>query len=619
MVNRIDFDRSDSMFQPAGLLGWERAMIDAAIPSPELDHAPIWTESSPPDHVRNGPNYVNLASGLVIGLAVGCGGGVASMLGVAFGGFVILGSVLFVCVVAAAAAFREQRRRVESTAWSAAQHAKFVQRQTEWRRRVHLHELLETQRVSNSPMWYPIAPHRGFEGLDIFGGGIDGWRCILATVGTSLLRAEVAITVLDFTERELADGLATFVSRLGCPVMRVELPHQCSPLDLFGPLAVNDLAEVVAESIASTRRTHPDAAVLRRRDVGLVKSVAEQLNPSLPVTFARLAAGLRILRRIAHEDSRLTRDEVGRLSGLIDIVGTGDRVREEMEYLSSLFDLLADGTPDSPPSPPPCPSTGLLILSTGSAIDERKTTTDHLVFHRVLHSLRRNAEISSGHVLIFALPDRFDEVGVMAMIRHANRNNIRTIMMAPHLRDGMRNLLGSSGNPTVLMKLNNADGARTAGEFVGHGYKFVRSQQSWQGGSTFTHGWGQSLSTSNGATETLGTSTGREDSTSISTSGSPTTLANSRGRSRGSNESTSWSRNYSFTDSVNDSIAESINTSDTDARVYEYTVEPTTVQSLEPTEFILVDTGRSRRVVLGDCNPQYAFMKRVSRQPRSHS
>ncbi|GAB2672216.1 hypothetical protein [Nocardia goodfellowii] len=617
MTGALDFDRAGSAFQPTGLVGFERVAIDAPVRDAQLDHAPVWTEPAPPQHLGHGPNYANVAGGLVIALALGCGGGLAALAGIAFGGLVLLASIASTAVAIAVLAARESRRRTELSGWLATERAKFAAAQDIRMRRVREHEMRESERVVNAPIWYPIAPRGGFRGLDVFGGGTDGWRCLLATVGTSLLRSGAPITVLDFTERELADGLGAFAAQLGHPVVRVDLPRECGPLDLFGPLAVDELAEVVAESIAAARRTHPDVGTLRRRAVELVKAVAGQLDPDLPVTFGRLAAGLSILRRIAHEDPRISAAEAGRLSGIIDIVGTGDRIREEMEYLTSLFELLADGAPESLAEPPRWPTAGLLVLSTMSTLDERKTMTDQFVFHRVLHDLRRSAGATGEQVLILALPDHFDAASVSALARHADRNGVRVILLAPHLRDEMGQLLGSSGNPTVLMRLNNAEGAKAAAEFVGRGHKFVRSQLTRQDGSTFTHGWGTALNTQTSTTDSSGTSEGREGSTSYSqASGSPATYGHSRGRSRGTNESTSWSRAHSFTDSVNDSIAESRSTGETDARVYEYLIEPTTVQGLEPTEFILVDSGRSRRVAFGDCNPRFAFMARVARQPR---
>lgn len=55
----------------------------------------------------------------------------------------------------------------------------------------------------------------------------------------------------------------------------------------------------------------------------------------------------------------------------------------------------------------------------------------------------------------------------------------------------------------------------------------------------------------------------------------------------------------------------------TASRVYEFAVEPTRLQALPPTAFVLVEVGPAgRRVVLGDCNPGIALLPDVAREPR---
>jgi hypothetical protein len=68
-----------------------------------------------------------------------------------------------------------------------------------------------------------------------------------------------------------------------------------------------------------------------------------------------------------------------------------------------------------------------------------------------------------------------------------------------------------------------------------------------------------------------------------------------------------------WSETKNWSVAASVTHGETDQRVYEFTVEPTEIQALAPTAFILVEsTGRGRRVVLGDCNPGIVTLDRVS-------
>jgi hypothetical protein len=77
------------------------------------------------------------------------------------------------------------------------------------------------------------------------------------------------------------------------------------------------------------------------------------------------------------------------------------------------------------------------------------------------------------------------------------------------------------------------------------------------------------------------------------------------------------SRTRSWQDTASRSQAESTMTGETRSRVYEFAVEPTTIQALPVTAFILVETGGSgRQVVLGDCNPGICLYDRVAADGR---
>ncbi len=52
-------------------------------------------------------------------------------------------------------------------------------------------------------------------------------------------------------------------------------------------------------------------------------------------------------------------------------------------------------------------------------------------------------------------------------------------------------------------------------------------------------------------------------------------------------------------------------------RVYEFSVEPTQIQQLPPTAFVLVDSSLGeRRAALGDCNPGIVLLPRVASTAR---
>jgi hypothetical protein len=81
-------------------------------------------------------------------------------------------------------------------------------------------------------------------------------------------------------------------------------------------------------------------------------------------------------------------------------------------------------------------------------------------------------------------------------------------------------------------------------------------------------------------------------------------------RSEGTHRSESWQATRSTSD------AQSKTDSVTLGRVHELIVEPTQIQDLPHTAFVLVTSGgSSRRITLGDCNPGISLLPRVADQP----
>ena len=94
-----------------------------------------------------------------------------------------------------------------------------------------------------------------------------------------------------------------------------------------------------------------------------------------------------------------------------------------------------------------------------------------------------------------------------------------------------------------------------------------------------------------------GISVSESGSTSVSKSGST-------GRTPTAGWSTSTTHGWSTQRSTNWSTGWSETAGETRTRVYEFTVEPTQIQALHQTAFILVESGPAgRNVIVADCNP----------------
>ena len=150
----------------------------------------------------------------------------------------------------------------------------------------------------------------------------------------------------------------------------------------------------------------------------------------------------------------------------------------------------------------------------------------------------------------------------------------------------------------MIMRLGHAAEAAAAAEYIGRGYSFKLSQITRQLGSTDTVGGGDSWGTA--------TTTGWGQQSTSSPDGGSSGTSYSESISESFQKMSNWSR------------AESVSESTTHQRVYEFAVEPQTVQTLPVTAFILVEGGtQGRRASIADCNPAIAMLDRVAGGPRA--
>ncbi|MEU7146105.1 hypothetical protein ABZ942_42160 [Nocardia sp. NPDC046473] len=348
---------------------------------------------------------------------------------------------------------------------------------------------------------------------------------------------------------------------------------------------------MIAEALEGLRGGR-DPATVRGLHAELIELVAGRLTT--PVTFERIAAGVRLLRRVYDTETEtvLSGSEIRRINDAVDAVGSAESAREELRFLSGLLGLLTEA-PGLPVEPVLLwPRSGLNVVATVDGHGRRKDLLDQLLFHRVLHDLRGGQAGSGGGVLVVAGADRMRLDAIEALGRQAQRRGVRLVLMVEHLRGELAQLLGGAEAATIMMRLGNATEASAAADFVGRGYRFVLSQLTEQIGHSFTDGVSDTSGDSFTATHTDGYS----------------------GASANTSESSSRALTWSSTTSWSGS--ESTSTGRTYSRGYEYAMEPTTFQSLPPTAFVLVENRPgARRVVTGDCNPGIAMLDRVAAQP----
>ncbi|MEV7161391.1 hypothetical protein ACIF6I_06355 [Streptomyces microflavus] len=588
--------------------GWEYVEPAAMVPHHLASKAPVWTEPAAPK-ARNGSGQGNERSGK----GIGCG--ILLVVGITLFGDARAGLALLIILtliftlgpLSRAAARSAARRRRERLV------KEYQDRVAAWQLVIAEHDAQQRLLAAGVDIWYPLRLESRPSRIDVFGGTGNGWASLLTTVCGPLLGAGQAVLVLDFSQQSVALELAVLAAHRDVPVAHAPLPAATVTADLLAGSTPEELGECFAEALQSMR---PDGAEvdLHTIDADLIETTARAL--AAPVTYARLAAGLRVLLRIyepGEDGGPLSTDEVTALTRAIDLVGQGERVQNELRYVRGLMESMAKAPAQAGVLADPAAlwqPGQLAVLATDDLVERRKDLTDRIAFFQLLHQLRQR-RFTAGGMLVIAGADRLGRNALESMARQARSAGIRLMLLFEHLREDTVKIVGGSDSATVLMRIGNGNEARDAAQFVGQGYKFLVNQLTKQVGETLTEGRGGSYGEQDGES----TSHGANKGGSLSHSGF---LNSTSGRSWGTSKTFTTSLSRSWQETVNTSTARSITHGENLSRVYEFTVEPTQLQALPTTGMVVVEAGPSgRRVVFADCNPGITGLPRLSAVPRA--
>lgn len=588
--------------------GWEYVEPAAMVPHHLASKAPVWTEPAAPK-ARNRSGQGNERSGK----GIGCG--ILLVVGITLFGDARAGLALLIILtliftlgpLSRAAARSAARRRRERLV------KEYQDRVAAWQLVIAEHDAQQRLLAAGVDIWYPLRLESRPSRIDVFGGTGNGWASLLTTVCGPLLGAGQAVLVLDFSQQSVALELAVLAAHRDVPVTHAPLPAATVTADLLAGSTPEELGECLAEALQSMR---PDGAEvdLHTIDADLIETTARAL--AAPVTYARLAAGLRVLLRIyepGEDGSPLSTDEVTALTRAIDLVGQGERVQNELRYVRGLMESMAKAPAQAGVLADPAAlwqPGQLAVLATDDLVERRKDLTDRIAFFQLLHQLRQR-RFTAGGMLVIAGADRLGRNALESMARQARSAGIRLMLLFEHLREDTVKIVGGSDSATVLMRIGNGNEARDAAQFVGQGYKFLVNQLTKQVGETLTEGRGGSYGEQDGES----TSHGANKGGSLSHSGF---LNSTSGRSWGTSKTFTTSLSRSWQETVNTSTARSTTHGENLSRVYEFTVEPTQLQALPTTGMVVVEAGPSgRRVVFADCNPGITGLPRLSAVPRA--
>ncbi|MFJ8770161.1 hypothetical protein [Streptomyces clavifer] len=587
--------------------GWEFVQPSAPPAHRDAQRPPVYSEPSG-DEVRAMEERAmtarkNRGTGcllLLAGIVAYAAGGTAAVV------IVVVLVIVLMTATSPAARLKAARRRLEAARTSAQRD--YEQRRRAWQSRIDAHHAEHLRHNDTLDTWFPLSLASGPSRIDVFGGTGNGWASLLATVGGPLLGGGAPLVVLDLTQQAVALELAGLAARRDIAVAHVPMPGALLDADLSAEFTPEELAETMAEALGTMRPPGADVD-LHTIDVDLVQTVAELLEG--PVTFARLAAGLRVLLRVYDPapgaPGPLGPTEVESITRAVDLLGQGERVQNELRYVRAQTELLIPRGQEAAVTGGGRAADwwrpgGLTIVTTEDSVRRRKDLTDRFVFFRLVHALRTRAVVHGSGTLVVAGADHLGRDALESMAREARTAGVRLVFLLEHLREGTVQVAGGSDSATVFMRMGNGEEAKAAAQFIGQEHRFLVNQLTRQVGETLTEGRGSSYGGQRGVSDTDGSNRGGGIS----------------GSSWGSSSSFSTSLSRSWQDSTNTSTARSTTTGENLSRVYEFAIEPTQLQALPATGLVLVETGPAgRRVVFGDCNPGINFLPRLSARPRA--
>ena len=444
---------------------------------------------------------------------------------------------------------------------------------------------------ANGPLWYPVHPASEPTRVDVFGGDPrrHGWASLLVTLGTALLAGGNRITVLDFTGQEVGESLVRVAQAGGHSTGSVHLTgDEPMGLNVFAGLSGRDIAECVGH--AATSRPDGDHREERALAVDVLRMVVDALEG--PVTFGRLAAGVRVLCQGTGSD--LSPSENAALAARIGDVDQNEWAARQLRFLARQLDLAHDVVAATSSGRPLWSNDQVSLIATDGGRHDRKELVDRLLVQLAQRAM--DGRRWPGGFLVVAGADHLGASTLQALSEHARHANVRLILMIDQPQGDLEKSAGTGG-AVCIMKMYNHRDATVAAEFIGKGHKFVVNQITRQVGSTFTDGGGDSF-----AANTNDSNQNKQRRSG--TVGRPTGVSDSRG--------------HTWTGTRNWSTADNVSTSTGTSRVYEFTVEPLEILGMPETAFILVDnSGQGRRVVMADANPGICLRDRVSAIPAS--
>ncbi len=437
----------------------------------------------------------------------------------------------------------------------------------------------ERERVSGYLEWGAALLPPTARRVDVVGGTVWGWEALLTVMGASMLRSRGAMTLVDFSGEAACHELVWLARAASVDVTAVRLPDQLGETTLLSEVEAQGLVDGLVEAM------HGDAPAGRRADRAqddrILSTVCRALGED--VTIHRIAAAIGVLLDEPGDFPELSATEREHIAGSL----FSDEFRRQVHpnlrriesHLYPLRELLAATDPESIRHDLGRPGLTCLVYQ-NAAYNVREELLKELVFQGLIQRLA-SPEPFVGP-LVVAGADDLSHRHIERLTDLCVRRGVRLVLMFRHLRDSAVRAVGS--DVVVFMRLDNHEEAARAADFIGRQHRLVLSQLTRTLGGSQTH--------------SRGTGIGFSDQTSHA------------GWIRHVSTGRSWTHTRTVADSLN------WNESQSEQRVYEYVVEPRSLQDLPDYALIEVTQGTGGLSVRSvECNPDIVSLPRVTTGP----
>ncbi|GIJ80421.1 hypothetical protein SAMN05443287_10466 [Micromonospora phaseoli] len=445
-----------------------------------------------------------------------------------------------------------------------------------WEERREQFDAMERERVSGYLEWGAAMLPPTTRRVDIVGGSVWGWEALLTVTGASMLRTRGALTLVDFSGEAVCHELVWLARSVSVDVTAVRLPEQISETTLLSGMDGRGLVDSLVEAM------HGDAPAGRRaeraQDDRILSTVCRALGED--VTIHRISAAVSVLLDEPGDFPELSEAEREHISDSLFSDEfrrqTHPNLRRIESHLYPLRELLT--ATDRREARRDLGQPGLTCLVyENAAHNAREELLKELVFQGLIQRLASPERFVGP--LVIAGADDLSHRHIERLTDLCVRRGVRLVLMFRHLRDSAVRVVGA--DVVAFMRLSNHEEAARAADFIGRQHTFVLSQLTRTLGGSQTH--------------SQGTSIGFSDQVS----GGQWLRQVSLGRS--------WTHTRTVADSLN------WNDSASEQRVYEYVVEPRTLQDLPDYALIEVTQGTGRLSVRSvECNPDIVSLSRVT-------